>query len=248
MKEYAKIWQGWLDSIEQIPTEQARAEMALAVFRYALRGERYEGNDPFVKILMPIIMKSVDRSDACANSGQKGGLQKAANSGANSNTENDANSGANSGANSNIESNANSGANSGANSHNINININDKGKNININKNIDKNKNTFDFKDYLLTQGVPMNIVEDWLKVRKEKRASNTESAMRKLVRECERAGITLIEAVTMCAENSWQSFQARYLTDNLYNNGISKRTRANQRGESPITDWQNVTEDDMQF
>ena len=232
MKEYAKIWQGWLDSIEQIPTEQARAEMALAVFRYALRGERYEGNDPFVKILMPIIMKSVDRSDACANSGQKGGLQKAANSGANSNTEND----------------ANSGANSGANSHNININTNDKGQNKNINKNIDKNKNTFDFKDYLLTQGVPMNIVEDWLKVRKEKRASNTESAMRKLVRECERAGITLIEAVTMCAENSWQSFQARYLTDNTYNNGISKRTRANQRGESPITDWQNVTEDDMQF
>lgn len=206
--------------------------MALAVFRYALRGERYEGNDPFVKILMPIIMKSVDRSDACANSGQKGGLQKAANSGANSNTEND----------------ANSGANSGANSHNININTNDKGQNKNINKNIDKNKNTFDFKDYLLTQGVPMNIVEDWLKVRKEKRASNTESAMRKLVRECERAGITLIEAVTMCAENSWQSFQARYLTDNTYNNGISKRTRANQRGESPITDWQNVTEDDMQF
>ena len=29
---------------------------------------------------------------------------------------------------------------------------------------------------------------------------------------------------------------------------GISKQTRANQRGESPIADWQNVTEDDMQF
>ena len=43
----------------------------------------------------------------------------------------------------------------------------------------------------------------------------------------------------------TWVNNSNRY---NNQDNGISKRTRANQRGESPITDWQNVTEDDMQF
>ena len=43
----------------------------------------------------------------------------------------------------------------------------------------------------------------------------------------------------------TWVKNQNRY---NNQDNGISKQTRANQRGESPIADWQNVTEDDMQF
>lgn len=60
--------------------------------------------------------------------------------------------------------------------------------------------------------GVDPQHALDWLKVRKRKRADNTPSALKALVREAGAAGITVSAAVQMAAERGWQSFQAIYI------------------------------------
>ena len=99
-RESVKIWAGWLESIDNIPARESRAELALAIFEYALDEREYTGADPWVKVLLPTIKKSIDNASRNAINGQKGGLQKAANSTANSAATSDNFNPANSGANS----------------------------------------------------------------------------------------------------------------------------------------------------
>ena len=80
-KEFIKFYTGWLDSIETIPDEAQRGELALAIIRYAFKGEKYAGNSPFVCVLMPVIYKTIDTANFYAAAGYKGGM-KAANQGA----------------------------------------------------------------------------------------------------------------------------------------------------------------------
>lgn len=73
-------------------------------------------------------------------------------------------------------------------------------------------KGKFNFKGYLLEHGASEQAVNDWLEVRKKKRAANTLSAINNLEREASKAGISLAEAVDMCAGNSWQSLKAEWI------------------------------------
>lgn len=57
--------------------------------------------------------------------------------------------------------------------------------------------------------GVPDQVAKDWMKVRKAKRAPLTETALDDLKREAEKAGITPVEAITICAKKNWQGFNA---------------------------------------
>lgn len=58
--------------------------------------------------------------------------------------------------------------------------------------------------------GVPDNLTADWMVVRKEKRAGPlTETALKGLLREAAKAGITVAEAVAFCCEVGWQGFNA---------------------------------------
>jgi hypothetical protein len=73
----------------------------------------------------------------------------------------------------------------------------------------------FDFKKSLLSLNVPENIVNDWIKVRKNKKATNTETAFKKIVNEIAKAKITPSEAIQLCVERSWSGFQSDwYLND----------------------------------
>jgi hypothetical protein len=61
----------------------------------------------------------------------------------------------------------------------------------------------------LLDEGVPLQVAEDWLAVRKKHRAPLTATAMDGLRRECIKAGMTATQAVTMAAERGWRGFFA---------------------------------------
>lgn len=105
----------------------------------------------------------------------------------------------------------------------------------------------FDFKESLLSLGVEECYIDDWLIVRKNKRASNTESALKKMITECKKANISVAAAVQMCAENSWQGFKAEYLNNN--NNGIyQSRQRQDSRRETPAPSRESISEDDWKF
>ena len=65
---------------------------------------------------------------------------------------------------------------------------------------------------------------DEFLILRKEKRKTFTELALRGMRREAEAAGITLEQAMTLCVEQGWQSFQAKYVRDKGGNGYRSKR------------------------
>lgn len=76
---------------------------------------------------------------------------------------------------------------------------------------------------------------DEFLILRKQKRKTFTELALKGMRREAEAAGLSLEEAMTMCVEHGWQSFQAKYVKDQ--NNG--NRYRSKRQPTCP-GDWEN--------
>ena len=77
----------------------------------------------------------------------------------------------------------------------------------------------FDFKKSLLSLNIPENIVNDWMKVRKNKKATNTEIAFNKIVNEIIKANITPSEAINLCVERSWSGFQSDWYKNQKQSN-----------------------------
>ena len=80
--------------------------------------------------------------------------------------------------------------------------------------------NKLGLKD-LISLGVTEQIAKDWLEVRKMKRAPLTQTALDAIIKEAEKARLTLNDAIKSCVENSWQGFKADwYLNVNKSSNG----------------------------
>lgn len=63
----------------------------------------------------------------------------------------------------------------------------------------------------LLALNIEQQYAEDWLEVRKVKRAALTQTAINLLIKEALIAKISVNDAVRICAENSWQGFKAEW-------------------------------------
>jgi hypothetical protein len=70
----------------------------------------------------------------------------------------------------------------------------------------------FSFKKELLNLGIEKQIIEDWLKVRKTKKAANTQTAFEAILREIEKSGLTPNECIKKSVENSWSGFKNEWL------------------------------------
>jgi hypothetical protein len=90
-----------------------------------------------------------------------------------------------------------------------------KGSIYDASKTLDKNTEPKEVKksplQILIGLDVPEQIAKDWLIVRKGKKAAFTETALTEIQREAEKAGITLAQAVEICAKKSWQGFKASW-------------------------------------
>jgi hypothetical protein len=73
----------------------------------------------------------------------------------------------------------------------------------------------FDFKKSLLELNIDTKLVDEWIKVRKAKRAVNTETAFNRFVIEVNKSSATHNEAVKMCVEKSWAGFEADWYEKN---------------------------------
>lgn len=69
----------------------------------------------------------------------------------------------------------------------------------------------FNFKSELLALGVNEDVLSDWLKVRSKKKASNTKTALKALVAEIEKSGLTTNDAIEYAASKSWSGFKAQW-------------------------------------
>ena len=87
--------------------------------------------------------------------------------------------------------------------------------------------NKLGLKD-LISLGVTEQIARDWLEVRKMKRAPLTQTALDAIIKEAEKARLTLNDAIKSCVENSWQGFKADwYLNVSKQANGQRKMPKA---------------------
>jgi len=96
-----------------------------------------------------------------------------------------------------------------------NNNVN-KENNGNNDKDIVADAPAFNFKNELLALGVDKDILEDWLTVRKKKKASNTKTALKGLITEITKSGLMINDAIEYAVKNSWSGFKATwYFNDN---------------------------------
>ena len=70
---------------------------------------------------------------------------------------------------------------------------------------------SFDFKKQFLDLGVEAKILEDWLKVRKTKKAVNSETAFNAIKKKMEASEKSFNECVKISAEKSWAGFDIEW-------------------------------------
>lgn len=82
--------------------------------------------------------------------------------------------------------------------------------------------NKDNFKKKLLDLGVEEKHANDWIQIRKDKKASFTESSIDAIVRECEKNNYPFSDAIRNCAEHNWQGFKYEWLKNRENGNNQS--------------------------
>ena len=75
----------------------------------------------------------------------------------------------------------------------------------------EKTHSRFSAREYLKSQSVEDQHIEDWLRIRKEKRLPFTKTASVVLENEAEKAGISVAEVVKIAVEEGWAGFKAHW-------------------------------------
>ena len=96
---------------------------------------------------------------------------------------------------------------------NDNGNVNDSDNDILLEK--ETKSKRFNFKNELIALGVNESIASDWLKVRKNKKATNSKTAFEGLVTQFEKSGLSANECVRISTERSWAGFDINWVKDN---------------------------------
>lgn len=81
----------------------------------------------------------------------------------------------------------------------------------------------FDFLNSLGNIGVSEETARDWMAVRKNKKATNTETAFKSIEREILKSGRSAEECIRIAVENSWSGFKAEWLF-NQQRNGQQRK------------------------
>lgn len=98
--------------------------------------------------------------------------------------------------------------------------------------------NKFNFRNSLINLKIEEEIIDNFLLIRRKKKAVNTEIAFNALLREINKSGLKPSEAITMCVERSWSGFNNNWITNN--NTNGTKRTES----KSDANDrWREETE-----
>lgn len=121
-----------------------------------------------------------------------------------------------------------------------------KEKNIKNDKNEEislfQKETKFNFKDSLLNSGFDKELVEDWLKVRKTKKASNTKTAFNGFLKEIQSVNnLERNEILKICVEKSWSGFRKDWL-DNLNNSNNGTTGQPQDATERNKRDSENST------
>lgn len=87
-------------------------------------------------------------------------------------------------------------------------------KENNLNKTNIEKPEKFVFKKALINFGAASNLADDWITVRKNKKASNTETALNGFISQVEKSGLDVNTVLKICVDNSWSGFKQSWLAN----------------------------------
>ena len=84
---------------------------------------------------------------------------------------------------------------------------------VNVNGNVNvKEKYIYSFYDSLIEYGFEKDLCTEWMKVRKDKGATNTLTAFKGFVKEVEKNGNDINFILRTCIERSWKGFNSEWI------------------------------------
>ena len=99
----------------------------------------------------------------------------------------------------------------------------------------DKEVKRFSFLKELVGLGVDRKIAEEWIKVRKNKKLTQTETAFMKTKAEIDKSGRNANDCITLCVERSWGGFKAEWIEREIQSTPqVTTATKSNNND-----DWQ---------
>ena len=110
---------------------------------------------------------------------------------------------------------------------NVNVSVSD---NVNVNDSVINKESVFNFKKEFLDMGVEKEILEDWLKVRKNKKATNSKTAFNGIVKKIEASGLSANECIKISAENSWSGFNNKWIEEKEKSSAKKEKLNVTQR------------------
>ena len=75
---------------------------------------------------------------------------------------------------------------------------------------------------------VDKDVLTDWLIVRKDKKASNTKTALTKIVNQILKTDLTVAEAIKFSCENGWKGFEAEWYFNKIGVAKVNSKTSGN--------------------
>ena len=87
----------------------------------------------------------------------------------------------------------------------------------------------------MIAIGVERKIAEEWIKVRKNKKLTQTETAFRKTKAEIDKSGRNANDCITLCVERSWGGFKAEWIEREIQ--ATTQATTATKSNNND--DWQ---------
>lgn len=99
----------------------------------------------------------------------------------------------------------------------------------------ENNIKKFSFLKELIAIGVERKIAEEWLKVRKNKKLTQTETAFRRTKAEIDKSGRNANDCITLCVERSWGGFKAEWVEREIPAQTQVTNTTQNNNND----DWQ---------
>jgi hypothetical protein len=90
----------------------------------------------------------------------------------------------------------------------LQVEVKEKEKEENINTAL-----PFSFYNSLINLGAKKELVSDWIKVRKNKKLTNTQTAFNKFVSQYNKSGYTINEVLEKCVEKSWGGFDSDWFS-----------------------------------
>ena len=87
-----------------------------------------------------------------------------------------------------------------------------------------KKETKYSFKNELLKLNFDEVLVEEWLSIRKAKKARNTETALKAFIREIQKSNLNHNEVLRICVERSWSGFDATWITNIKQNNNANRK------------------------